>query len=380
MYAWDPAMWLDYLQLKYIWWGLLCTLGLGFALSSGMDLAVGLLLPWVGRNDQERQTVLRAIGPTWEGNQVWLITVVAVLLAAWPFVYAVACSFLYSIVLWLLFTLILRPPGIDYRNKLPQLWWRYSWDVSLCIGGTTALVLMGLILGNLPMGFAFKFDAVLRVQMGVAASLCSPCSLAIMGMWLALLWMQAAWFLQIKLLGISAERARSAVYWGGVVFVLMLAWFCLQVLQLPGLRISQIGALELGLNPTQKLVVQTTNWLVKPEYPALVQALRYFPFVSIGFLLVVVACNYRRWLMLGLLCNSGLFAFSLAGLAALLFPFLLPSSLLPQHSLTIWDACSSYKTLTWMLGAVVIFLPVVLTYTSWVYRVMRGKVNLEEQY
>lgn len=125
---------LSYDALRLIWWVLLGVLLIGFALSDGFDLGVGMLLPFAGQNDVERRIVINTVGPVWEGNQVWLILGGGAIFAAWPPLYAVSFSGFYLAMFAILFALILRPVGFKYRSKRESLTWRYNWDWALFIG------------------------------------------------------------------------------------------------------------------------------------------------------------------------------------------------------------------------------------------------------
>jgi cytochrome d oxidase subunit CydB len=126
---------LDYEILRLIWWLFLGVLLIGFAIMGGFDLGVAMLLPYVARNDSDRRVTINAIGPTWEGNQVWLILGAGAVFAAWPPVYAASFSGFYLAMFLVLATLILRPVGFEFRNKVPSPRWRTFWDYALFAGG-----------------------------------------------------------------------------------------------------------------------------------------------------------------------------------------------------------------------------------------------------
>src|SRR5690606_36898861 len=143
---------LDYDTLRLIWWLLLGILLIGFAVMGGFDLGTGMLLPFVGRTNVERRVVINSIGPTWEGNQVWLILGGGAIFAAWPPLYAVSFSGFYLAMFAILFALILRPVGFKYRSKHDSEAWRNGWDWALFIGGFVPALIFGVAVGNVLQG------------------------------------------------------------------------------------------------------------------------------------------------------------------------------------------------------------------------------------
>lgn len=152
----------DYETLKLIWWLFVGALLIGFALTGGFDLGIGSLLPFLGKNDEQRRVIINSIGPTWDGNQVWLVTAGGALFAAWPMVYAAAFSGFYVALILVLFTLILRPVGFDFRGKLAGAHWRSIWDWGLFLGGAVPALVFGVAFGNLLLGVPFHYDDDLR--------------------------------------------------------------------------------------------------------------------------------------------------------------------------------------------------------------------------
>ena len=149
---------IDYEVLKFIWWVLVGVLLIGFAVTDGMDMGVGALLPFLGKTDEERRVIINTIGPHWDGNQVWLITAGGAIFAAWPIVYATAFSGFYFAMLLALFGLFFRPVGFDYRSKIADPRWRNAWDWGLFIGGVIPALVFGVAFGNLLLGVPFHLD------------------------------------------------------------------------------------------------------------------------------------------------------------------------------------------------------------------------------
>lgn len=153
---------LDYETMRIIWWALMGVLLIGFALTDGFDLGTAALLPFVGRNDEERRLVINTIGATWEGNQVWFILGGGAIFAAWPLVYAVSFSGFYLAMFLVLASLILRPVGFKYRSKHDDPKWRKRWDWALFVGGFVPALVFGVAVGNVLLGAPFRLDGDLR--------------------------------------------------------------------------------------------------------------------------------------------------------------------------------------------------------------------------
>lgn len=368
---------LDYETLKLVWWGLIVLLMLGFALTGGWDLGVATLLPWMGRTDDERRVVINTIGPTWEGNQTWLITFGAALFAAWPLVYAAAFSVLYVALVFTLFALFLRPVGFDYRSKLPDPRWRGAWDWGLFVGGVFPALVFGVAIGNLFLGLPFRYDDTLRVSYhGGFLGLFSGFTVLTGVLAVAMLALHGAAFLYLRSDAHVAERARRATVVAGVVTAGLFAMLGVWMQSLSGFGIARIGDVNGVVTPLQKEVVRGAGlWLA--NYRALPQ-LWLIPAAGVLLPLLAGLAAWLRWRWAALAATGGSVVAIIVTAGIALFPFVLPSSIDPVSSLTAWDAVSSHKTLTIMLAVVAIFVPLIAIYTSWVYRVMRGTVTIEQ--
>ena len=153
---------LDYSVLKFIWWLLLGVLLIGFAIMDGQDMGAGSLLPFVGRNDNERRVIINSIAPHWDGNQVWFLTGGGAIFAAWPYAYATAFSGFYWAMMAVLWAMFFRPVGFDYRSKINNARWRTTWDWLLFVGSFVPPLIFGVAFGNLLLGVPFHFDDDLR--------------------------------------------------------------------------------------------------------------------------------------------------------------------------------------------------------------------------
>lgn len=366
---------LDYETLKFIWLLLIGALFMGFAITGGFDLGVTALLPFIGKKDTERRLILNSIGPTWEGNQVWFITAAGALFAAMPLMYAAAFSGFYGVLLLVLIPLILRPPGMDYRSKLPSKTWRNTWDYCLFLSGFMPSILFGAAFGNLFSGIDFYYDTELIPHLtGSFLSLLKPLALLCGVVSLSIMVLHGALVLQLKTMDPIRTRALRAARCFGILFMLSfaLAWYWV-VFKTEGFAIVSMPNPNQSFSPLAKQVIKGTGFWFQhyAQFP-----LGYIaPLSSLtGVSVALLFSAYQRpgfALFFNSIALSGLI--TTAGFT--LFPFLLPSTSRPDHSLTIWDAASSHLTLTWMLEATLLLLPIVLAYTTWVFRVMRGTVS-----
>ena len=370
---------LDYTTLRVIWWLLLGILLIGFAVMDGFDLGVGTLLPFVAKTDEERRLVINTIGPVWEGNQVWLVLGGGAIFAAWPPLYAVSFSGFYLAMFLILFALILRPVGFKYRGKMPSQRWRNNWDKALFIGGFIPALIMGVAVGNVLLGVPYHFDDTQRVfYTGNLLGLLTPFALLAGLVSVAMLVSHGAAMLVLKTSGPVAERSAKigsiAAIASFVLFALAGAWVAFG---LPGYQITSQVVTDGASNPLLKTAEfsQAGGWLHNySTMPATILA----PVVGLlGALASAVLLRKRRG-GLAFIASGASIAGIIFTVGFAIFPFLLPSSTSPGSSLTLWDASSSHLTLWVMLLATVIFLPIIIAYTTWVYRVLKGKTTLEE--
>lgn len=369
---------MDYVTLKLIWWGIVSFLLIGFAITGGMDIGVNILLALIGKTEDERRLIINSVGPTWEGNQVWLVTFGASLFAVWPIVYATAFSSLYFALLIVLFMLILRPPGIDYRGKIDSPAWRALWDRCLFTSGLVLALLFGVAVGNLFVGLPFSFDDNMVVTYtGGLLSLISPVTLLFGIVSICMLIVQGAIFLQYKLEAELAARAKIAVKTFGWSFIVIFVFTGFYMyFWLPGYELVSIPDINTSLAVANKIVLPVkSGWF---NNYALRPTLWILPICVVLSVWFAMFCSKTDKPKISLAFNSVAIMNTVLTAAVALFPFILPSSSNPNHSLTVWDACSSYNTLGFTLLAVVLLLPIVLAYTAWVYKVMRGKVKLQE--
>jgi cytochrome d ubiquinol oxidase subunit II len=335
-----------------------------------------MLLPFVGKTDSERRVAINTVGPVWEGNQVWLILGAGAIFAAWPAIYAVAFSGFYLAMFLVLLSLIVRPVGFKFRSKLGDTRWRTTWDWALFVGGLVPALIFGVAFGNLFLGAPFRFDDSLRmIYEGNLFGLLTPFALLSGLVSVAMLVMHGGTWLALKagepVAGRAATYSRYAALALLVLFTIAGLWVGFG---LDGYTITSAVTPDGPSNPLLKTVtVEHGGWLgVYKAYPwALVAPLVVYVAAPLAALLVG-GRSYALAFVASGVAVAGVIA--TAGLS--LFPFMLPSSLDPNASLTVWDASSSRLTLMIMLFVTVVFLPIILIYTSWVYRVLRGRVTL----
>lgn len=369
----------DYFTLKVIWWLFVCVLLIGFAITDGFDLGIGVLLPFVGKNDDQRRVVINSIGATWEGNQVWFITAGGAIFAAWPFVYAAAFSGLYWALLLVLFALFFRPVGFDYRSKIEDPRWRSAWDWGLFVGGFVPALVFGVAFGNLLQGLPFHLDEFMRpfYTGSFWGLVINPFALLTGVVSLSMLVMHGAVYLQLRTEGALYHRAKKAVMLFSLIFMTAFAlagiW---QAYGIDGYRIVSMPDPGGVVTPLDKTVeVASGAWMANySAHPWMILA----PILAFaGGILALLTSRANRPGLAFIFSSTALTGVILTA-ALSMFPFVMPSSTVPDSSLTAFDATSSHRTLNLMFVAVVVFLPIVLAYTSWVYRVIRGKVTEEK--
>src|SRR6478752_1344598 len=354
---------IDYETLRLIWWLLLGVLLIGFAVTDGFDLGVGMLLPFVGKTDTERRIAINTIGPVWEGNQVWLILGGGAVFAAWPPLYAVSFSGFYLAMFAILLALILRPVGFKYRSKRESAAWRNGWDWALFIGGFVPSLIFGVAVGNVLQGVPFRFSDDMHIfYEGSFFGLLNPYALLCGLLSVAMLVMHGAAWLQLKATGPVADRARS---YGSRAALAVIVLFALGGLFLwaavEGYRItSEINTMGPS-NPLLKTVERQAGvWFANyAAHPWMLLA----PILGFAGALAAWGAMRARREIAGLLFSKLSIFGIISTVGVSMFPFILPSSLDPRASLTVWDASSSHMTLFIMLVATVIFLPIILAYT-----------------
>ena len=366
----------EYEVFRLIWWALLGVLLIGLAVMDGFDLGAAMLMPFIGKTDAERRVVINTVGPVWEGNQVWLILGGGAIFAAWPMLYAVSFSGFYFAILLLLLSLILRPVGFKYRSKLHGSKWRNFWDGALFVGGLVPALVYGVAFGNVLQGVPFSFDDTLRMTYaGSLLGLFNPFALLCGIISVAMLVMHGGAYVACKTEGFLRVRAQKAAPYAGILTIVLFAAAGVWASQLDGYVVQKFAGTDGPSNMLLKTVTLAkgglfTNYHVAP-YTLIVPAVAF-----LGAVATILLTRAAR--MPGVtFVTSALAVAGIIGTAGVsLFPFMLPSSSVPNDSLIVWDTSSSLLTLQIMLVATIIFLPIILVYTSWIYYVLRGPVTL----
>ena len=361
---------MDYETLRLLWWALLGILLIGFAVMDGFDLGTAALLPFVAKTDLERRIAINTVGPVGEGNQVWFILGGGAIFAAWPTLYAASFSGFYLAMFLVLATLILRPAGFKFRSKVEDPRWRSFWDWALFAGGVVPALVFGVAFGNLFLGVPFGFDGDLRLHTDITLlSLLNPFALLVGLVSLSMIVLHGAAWLNYKTDSTVQARARKVIPVAAVVFVVLFLVAGVWLAHLDGYVITGALAHDGPSNPTLKSVARIAGgWRTGVAMPAVAAAL----IGAVGALLL------RRRPLLAFCASAVVPVGTIATAGLALFPFLLPSCSDPSSSLTVWDASSSKLTLGVMLGVTALFLPIIIAYTSWVYRVMRGPVRAKD--
>lgn len=366
---------LDYFTLKIIWWALVGVLLIGFAIMDGHDMGVGTLLPFVGRNDMERRVVINTVGPHWDGNQVWFITAGGALFAAWPVVYATAFSGFYWAMILVLWALFFRPVGFDYRSKIHNSTWRSTWDWGLFVGGAVPPLVFGIAFGNLLQGVPFHFnDFLVSRYTGSFWQLLNPFALLTGVVSSAMITLQGGAYLAHRTEGVIQARAIKGGVGAAVVLVCTFIVAGIWLQWIDGYRItSVVDTAGLPDILSKSVVREAGAWMANyGHYPLL-------------WLLPALGLSGAAGAALLLIARRTLSAFIASSLAVIgvistagvsMFPFVMPSSTMPAASLTVWDSVASHLSLAIMFWATLIFMPLIVLYTSWAYRVMRGKVTI----
>ncbi|CCJ97390.1 cytochrome d ubiquinol oxidase subunit II [Cronobacter malonaticus] len=368
---------IDYEVLRLVWWLLVGILLIGFAVTDGFDMGVGMLTRILGRTDTERRVMINSIAPHWDGNQVWLITAGGALFAAWPLVYAAAFSGFYVAMILVLASLFFRPVGFDYRSKIEDMRWRNMWDWGVFAGSFVPPLVIGVAFGNLLQGVPFHFDKYQGMfYTGNFFQLLNPFGLLAGVVSVAMILTQGATYLQMRTTGELHLRSRTTAQISALVmmvcFVLAGVWVMYGI---DGYVVTSAIDPRAASNPMNKEVVrQAGAWFTNFNN---MPALWAIPALGVVLpLLTVLASRLEK--------GAWAFVFSSLTLACVIltagiamFPFIMPSSTMLNASLTMWDATSSQLTLTVMTYVAAVFVPIILLYTTWCYWKMFGRITKE---
>ena len=335
------------MDLQSIWffiWGLLWAV---FFMTDGFDFCVGTLYPFLGKSERDKRVMINAIGPVWDGNEVWLITAGGVTFAAFPLVYATMFSALYTPLMLILFALIIRGVSFEFRGKVDSPGWKKIWDICIFVGSVVPAILFGVAFANIFQGIPIDGKGVYH---GSLLTLLNPYGLLGGALFLMLFLVHGALWLTIRANGDLKTRAAATA---GKL------WYVLLVVAVVFLAASKFST---GLYD---------NYLANP---ALFLVILVTVAALVGIKVLLASKSYSKAWFSSALTIVGCTFFGIIGL----YPTLLPSSLRDYHSLTAFNASSSPLTLKIMLTVVVIFIPVAIAYQIWVYRHFWNKVSDED--
>jgi cytochrome d ubiquinol oxidase subunit II len=332
------------MELQTVWfflWGLLWAV---FFMTDGFDLGIGALYPFLGKSERDKHTMIHAMGPLWDGNEVWLITAGGVTFAAFPLVYAVMFSSLYSALMLVLFALILRGVSFEFRNQMDSPAWKKVWDTCIFAGSFLPALLFGVAFGNIFQGIPFDQDGIYH---GTLFTLLNPYGLLAGILFLLLFLVHGALWLLIRTGGDLAKRTENLA---GKLWPVL------------------TGVAVVFLVATYFFTPLYDNYFSNP-------ALFLVPVVSVaGIFGIKYYVTKKSFLMAWVSSSVTIVSCTFFGVIGL-FPNLFPSSIDPAYSLSAYNASSSPLTLKIMLIVVLLFVPVVLVYQAWAYKLFSVKIT-----
>ncbi len=335
------------MALQLIWfilWGLLWAI---YFISDGFDLGIGTLYPFLGKSENDRRVMINSIGPLWDGNEVWLLTAGGVTFAAFPTVYAVMFSSLYSALMLLLFALIVRGVAFEFRRQVDSPGWRKIWDICIFLGSFLPALLLGVAFANIFRGLPIDAGGIYK---GNLLTLLNPYGLLGGVLFVLLFLVHGAIWLAIKSKGELHDRALTTANYIWPVLLLVAVFF---------LAASFIGTRLYD------------NYLAHPALFVVILATVAALLGTKVFLKKLAL--FKAWFASALTIIGATF-YGVLGL----YPNMLPSNIDPKFSLTAHNASSSPLTLKIMLLVALIFVPIVLVYQAWAYITFSGKVTDEE--
>ncbi|WP_031524961.1 cytochrome d ubiquinol oxidase subunit II [Siccibacter colletis] len=368
---------IDYEVLRFIWWLLVGILLIGFAVTDGFDMGVGMLSRIIGRNDVERRIMVNSIAPHWDGNQVWLITAGGALFAAWPMVYAAAFSGFYVAMILVLASLFFRPVGFDYRSKIEDMRWRNMWDWGIFIGSFVPPLVIGVAFGNLLQGVPFHIDSDLRLfYTGNFFQLLNPFGLLAGVVSVSMILAQGATYLQIRTVGEVHLRSRAVAQIAALVMMVCFALAGVWVMYgIDGYVVTSELNRYAASNPLNKEVArQAGAWFTNFNNMPVLWAI---PALGVALPLLTVLCSRIEKGAWAFLFSSLTLACVILTAGIAMFPFVMPSSTMMNASLTMWDATSTQRTLNLMTWVAAVFVPIILLYSAWCYWKMFGRITKE---
>jgi len=329
-------------NLNTLWFALIAVLWIGYFFLEGFDFGVGILLPFVGKDDTDRRVMINSIGPVWDGNEVWLLVAGGATFAAFPEWYATLFSGFYLPLFLILVALIVRAVALEYRSKDARPEWRNAWDWVIFVGSFLPALLWGVGFANIVRGV--PIDAA-HEYAGGFWNLLNPYALVAGLASLTLFTLHGALFLSLKTKGEVEERSRGLAVnlaWGALVLMLaFLVWTYVE---------HATGEVVPGIVPILVLaMLATVPWLARQKFVG-------WAFIFTGLTIVLTVVN----------------------MFTALYPNVMPSSTDPSYSLTVFNASASDLTLKVMTIVAIIFTPIVLVYQGWTYWVFKKRIGRED--
>jgi cytochrome d ubiquinol oxidase subunit II len=333
-------------DLNTLWFVLVTILFIGYFILEGFDYGVGILMPLLGKDDQERRIIINTIGPVWDGNEVWLLTAGGAIFAAFPLWYATMFSGFYIALVLMLLALILRGVAIEFRSKNRYPAWRKTWDWAIFVGSLIPALLWGVALGNLLRGV--PIDANMN-YVGNFFTLLNPYALLGGVTMLSVFILHGAIFLALKTKDVLVTRAMAATKKVGPVATILVFAFVVAT------YFATDFVARLGINPGIIPIAAggcllAAGWFIHQDRPG--------------------------W---AFIMNSLTIGLSTLTIFMALYPRVMISSLDPAYSLTIYNASSSPYTLTVMSVVALIFVPIVLIYQGWTYWIFRQRLGRDSE-
>ncbi|MBN1314116.1 MAG: cytochrome d ubiquinol oxidase subunit II [Anaerolineales bacterium] len=332
------------MELNVVWFILITILFTGFFLLEGFDYGVGILLPFLAKNDKQRRQVLNAIGPFWDGNEVWIITAGGAIFAAFPQWYATMFSGFYLALFLMLIALIVRAVGFEFRSKDESPIWRSFWDWMIFSGSLIPALLWGVALANLIRGL--KIDGSMN-YIGSFWDLLNPFALLGGIAFLALFVIHGALFLSLKTGDELEIRAKSIADQAWIPAAILVSILTIGGYFTTG-AFERLGIFTAVIPLGSGLALLASGWFLRQERNG-------WAFIMTGAAIILMTIT----LFMGL------------------YPNVMPSSLNPDWNLTIYNAASGQYTLRVMTIIAVIFVPVVIAYQAWSYTIFKKRIGQE---
>ena len=366
--------------LQFLGWAVVGLVMILFALTGGFDFGAGILLPFIGKTDGERRVVVNTVGPTWDGNQVWLITAGGAIFAIWPRVYAASFSGLYFAFLLVLWALFFRPVSFEYRSKLTHKKWRNFWDWALFGGSLLPALLIGVAIGNFFLGLPFQYDPItLRFFYGNAMhdtnalidlfGLLRPFALFCGVVSVVMMIMQGAAYLGMRTSGTVYQRLLPILKVSAALLIVLFIAGGFWIHHMQGYVWTPMA--DPLYHPLSNIVTLVTGgWLNNYNNEPV---LYLVPGLGLVGAFAVIGYAKAQRMLACFVASSISLTGVIATMGIALFPFIMPSSNHPAQSLLIWNASSSARSLTGIIICGLLMVPIILIYTLFVYKKLWGR-------